>query len=746
MKKHAGRVAVLCTLLLGAVLALISVEWPLPASANKFLQAQLAKQSITLQYRSATFDLLGNVRLAGIDGHYQGLLEFSARQVLLRPLLGGGFQLLFDKGELHTGFLQLPIPETIQFAGGLRQKNGRTTFRNLRLKANSLVMLVRGDYIPERKPSARKTPPPAAAVPAINADGQLSKAEKALAAFLASLCNDTTLWVGDVEMRPGGGILTLTGTTLKVEDYTAESPVLRVRYPLSGLFLSADTFGSKQGVFKGVSIVYSAEEGTLWRAVAQSATIENIQARAISASARWPIASLADKSAARDIEACAQLGPNAVVTVAEGTLSPLSARLYGRVPSSILEEFGLKLETQKPGNFSARLRDKTLFFNFTTGAGVFYDLDYSSLSTRGRLSAGQAQIDRFKISGPGGVAQGSLRYDFATKEAAYTLVGRIDPLALPWFGPSWNKAFEPMGNIQPIAALSLRVMPDTPVRATGIAGIGTPHRYGGMHLNRTFAAYHFDENSSSIKFRTFANDEEARGQLSFAPVFSGTLEGHLLPASLARAYLPEVPEVLKHLYFIKPPLVRAQFTPKGYQVSAQTTDAVRFYSLDFDGLKASVASNDGNLKVDPVEFGFSGGRGGLNAQIDAHGTGYGTIWVREANLGEWSLLGPLSEMFKFTTLKFNSLDGSFTLEPNTVKIDALNLWGNEHAAQARGAINTQEKTLDMTVHLRTLGGSRPALGILAPIVQPFASLMEARLTGPLEKPVWKIQLSSPFAK
>lgn len=743
MKEHAGRVAVLLTMLLGAALVLLSIEWPMPVSAHKILAAELAKQSITLNYRAATFDLMGNIRLAGVDGRAQGLLEFTARQILLRPAWGGGFLLVFDKGELHTGFFQLPIPETIQFSGGLRQKGVRTSFRELRLRAKSLVMLLHGDYTPERKiPSSAKPAPAALSM----GEGELTKPEKAFAAFLASLCNDNQLWVGDVQLRPGGGQLTLAGARLNVDQFSAQAPILQVDYPLRRLFVSADSFGVGSGLLKDVSVLYDADEGALWRVVAQSASYEQLNAQGISLSGRWPIALLADKSAASDIEGCAQLAAGATVSVAEGTLSPLSARLYGRAPSELLEQFGLKLETKKPGRFAARLRDQTLFFNFSTDAGRFYDLDYYALSTRGRLTLTGAQIDRFKMSAPGGQARGSLTYDFASKEASYTLVGKIDPLSLPWFGPEWNKAFEPLRGAQPWAAMSLRVKPGANAQATGIAGVVEKHHYQTLDLDKTLATYHFDDRQSKIDFHTFSQDEQATGQLSFRPVFSGTLQGRMLPVSLAKAYLPQTPEVLKHLYFASLPDIQAQLGAGGYTIQAQTPDAVRFYSLDFDGLKATVSSQDGLIKVDPVEFGFSGGRGGLTAQVNTDERGYGTVWVRDARLGEWGLLGPLSEMFKFTALKFNSLDGSFTLEPDRLNIDSLSLWGNEHAAQARGSINTADKTLDLAVKLKTLGGSRPTLGLLAPIVQPFTSLMEARLSGPLDKPVWKVQLSSPFAQ
>lgn len=742
MKKHAGRVAVLLTVLLGAVLALLSLEWPLPEQGQKLLESELQQQSISVKYNSATFDLLGYIRLSGVEGHYQGLLEFSARQILLRPMLGGGFYVVFDKGQMHTGFLQLPIPETIQFSGALQRKKGRTTFRGLRMRANSLVMLVHGAYVGEQRKGSKKASGSPNLVDKVS-DGQLSPTERVLAAFLASLCNDTTLWAGDVALHPTGGTLSLAGQKLVLGDYTATAPVLQAQYPFTGLFLSADAFKSQWGEFKNVSLNYNAEEGTLWRAIAQSADIEEVHINAISASARWPITAISNPAAAQDIEAVAQLGDDSVVTAVEGSLSPPSARIYGKVPASVLMQVGLKIDAPKPGSFSARLRDRTLFFNYTSNAGDFYGLKFDKLSARGRISPGQAQVDRFKMSGEGGFAQGSLRYNFESKEANYTLTGEVEPLALPWFGDGWKSAFEPFGKLRPRVALGLRVAPGQPVEASGIAGVGE-HVYRELELEKSVAIYQFDKTHSRVNFRTFTDDgEEARGELSFSPVFSGKLDGRMLPVSLARAYMKDTPEVLKNLFFTQPPLMHATFSSAGYAVDLQTAEPVRFYALDFDGLKASVASSEGVLRIDPVEFGFAGGRGGLKTQVDARGIGYGSIWVRDAQLGQWSLLGPLSEMFKFTTLKFGSLDGSFTLEPDKVDVDSLNLWGNEHAAQSHGVINTKDQTLDFSVRLKTMGGTRPTLGILAPIVQPFTSLMEAHVSGPLEKPVWKIQLS-PF--
>ena len=141
-----------------------------------------------------------------------------------------------------------------------------------------------------------------------------------------------------------------------------------------------------------------------------------------------------------------------------------------------------------------------------------------------------------------------------------------------------------------------------------------------------------------------------------------------------------------------------------------------------------------------MEFGFAGGQGGLSLELSPEGRGTGSVWVRDAQLGQWSLLGPLS----IGTLKFNSAEGNFTLEPGSLKVNSLTLWGKQHAAEAKGTINTKSQTIDMTLKLKSMAGTKPTLGVFAPLIQPISSSFEAHLSGPLEKPSWNIQFASPL--
>jgi len=175
---------------------------------------------------------------------------------------------------------------------------------------------------------------------------------------------------------------------------------------------------------------------------------------------------------------------------------------------------------------------------------------------------------------------------------------------------------------------------------------------------------------------------------------------------------------------------------------------VRFYSLSFDHLSVSAHSDGKTTWIDPVSFGFAGGKGGGNAQMSSAGAGYGSFWLRGARLGEWSFLGPLSQMLKtkwlgFATLKFDSAEGVLGFEPSSVDITDLNMWGNEHAATATGRIDTRKQALDFKVKLRTLGGSKPVFGFMAPLVRPFTSVLEARISGSIQKPQWHWQLTTP---
>lgn len=739
MKQRIGRIVILGTVLLALTAIVLSREWPLPTWASTLLKNKLASQSIDLKYQAAFFDARGNVRLEKVSGHYQGLLEFSASQVLGSVSWTGDIRVTVDAGLLHTGFMQLPLPETIKFAGTVEQEKDRLIFRNFRLRANSLVALIHGELplaqLAKLMPADEKKP---ALAIAKGSDYEV------IAGLLAELCKSKTLWVAEVKVDPAGSLMTLAGDQLDFKDIQIRNPSLEFSFPVFVLGVQADEISAPWGRLLGASSIYQQQNGNLWNLFARSAQTPKVTTGAIGASLKLPLQKISDLAQAKDISANIVFGPQAEVSLTEGSLEPIKANLAGRLESSVLKAFGLKFETRAPGYFFGQLNEKVLSFQYQAQAGEFYKVPFVQIRANGTVSPSEAHLSYFNVSGPVATVEGTLDYFFATKEASYTISGQMDPLGLPWFGPGWTQAFTPFGKIFPTVALSIIEAPNKPVIALGTASLSR-HAYHRGQFDKTFASFEFTPTVARARFVTTVGNEFAKGTLSFSPSFSATLNGELLPTTLAEAYFDETPEVLENLKFTQAPKVEASLTQGQYRVNVQTKAPVRFYSLDFEGLDATVNGNKDETRIDPVTFGFAGGQGGMNATIDSLGVGYGALWVRNAQLGQWSLLGPLGEMLKFTTLKLDSLDSDFALSPTQVKIDNLSLWGNEHAVRAHGSINTQDKTLDLSVRLRTLGGSKPTLGLLAPIVQPFASVWETRLSGPLEKPVWRTSLASPFA-
>ena len=320
-------------------------------------------------------------------------------------------------------------------------------------------------------------------------------------------------------------------------------------------------------------------------------------------------------------------------------------------------------------------------------------------------------------------------------------------MLIPWFGSWWTSFFAPFGKIRPTVALTLRVQPKSPPQSAGIATVEN-HYYRGISMDRTIAAYRAAEGSVKADFFCQKSLEQLRGNLNFKKDFSGSFSGHAYPETLFRAFIGDPPRVVKDINFTCPAIVNGSVNGGNYQCSVATSQPVDFNMLHFNNLSVTIHGDKRTTWVDSVDFGFAGGRGGPNAQIGADGVGYGSFWIRDANLGQWPLMGPLSQMLKsrwfaFATLRFHSADGNLLFGPSEVRVPYLNLWGDEHAAVATGSIDTQKLTLDFTVRLRTFAGSKQTFNVLAPLMQPIASVLEARLTGPVQKPQWNLRLSAP---
>ena len=415
MKQPVKQAVFFATFLWGIILILLHSEWPMPDWARQTLDKKLGEFAVELDYKRVYFDLLGNIRLVDIQGHYQGLLDFSARQILIRLLPLRGPEIVIDSGEFHTGFLRLPIPETIQFSGTIQKQTDGIFFRDTRFKANSLVMLVHGIYAPA-KPSTKD-----ASSALITGNSSL---EKAVAGFLEKLCADKTLWVAQLEIAGSSSNLTLAGKELDFGSYKVLSPVLSLSRPLSKISISADEVDFPMGWARDVDLAYNAGEKNLWRAVAGDTRFLGEDVSTASAMAHLPLNSGSSLKNMKDIAASVGFSDGTTIYIQDGSLSPLKAKLWGNLPSTILPTYGVNIKTKIAGFFSAVFENKNLSFDCIADKGNFYGLDFDHLRARGVLSRESTQIDRFDVASGDSHAAGGLKYDFSMRRIII-LLGKL---------------------------------------------------------------------------------------------------------------------------------------------------------------------------------------------------------------------------------------------------------------------------------------------------------------------------------
>ncbi|MDP2136866.1 MAG: AsmA-like C-terminal region-containing protein [Candidatus Didemnitutus sp.] len=150
----------------------------------------------------------------------------------------------------------------------------------------------------------------------------------------------------------------------------------------------------------------------------------------------------------------------------------------------------------------------------------------------------------------------------------------------------------------------------------------------------------------------------------------------------------------------------------------------------------------------------SGGR--LNFALSAQGNpddlasfrGSGNLEIAGSELGEIHLFGLLSQVLSglslsFSSLKLDTLRGSYQLADGRVNFPDLRVTGPTAAIEARGKYVIQDKTLDFTARLRPYEANRNLItGVIGIVVNPLAGILEMRLTGPIRKPNWSLSLGS----
>jgi hypothetical protein len=141
---------------------------------------------------------------------------------------------------------------------------------------------------------------------------------------------------------------------------------------------------------------------------------------------------------------------------------------------------------------------------------------------------------------------------------------------------------------------------------------------------------------------------------------------------------------------------------------------------DKAGVKLELAASAEGRYSDPYSF-----KGDGHASLDG------------AALGEVRLLGLLSELLPFTSLRFTSAVANFKVDGPRLVFSAVSATGANSAIDAHGSYALDRHTLDFKARVNPFRESKflPSV-VIGAVLTPFANVLEVKLTGTLDKPSW----------
>jgi hypothetical protein len=117
--------------------------------------------------------------------------------------------------------------------------------------------------------------------------------------------------------------------------------------------------------------------------------------------------------------------------------------------------------------------------------------------------------------------------------------------------------------------------------------------------------------------------------------------------------------------------------------------------------------------------------------------GAGSAVLRGAEIGEVPLLGALSDLLKFTSLRFTEARGNFKIDGPRLVFPEFTLRGANSAVDAHGVYALDRQQLDFNAKLFPFQESGNILKtVVGAVLSPLSSAFEVKLTGSLTKPEW----------
>ena len=135
----------------------------------------------------------------------------------------------------------------------------------------------------------------------------------------------------------------------------------------------------------------------------------------------------------------------------------------------------------------------------------------------------------------------------------------------------------------------------------------------------------------------------------------------------------------------------------------------------------------------------------LNFAVSAEGRyddhlsyrGEGSAVLRGAEIGEVPLLGTLSELLRFTALRFTEARGNFKVEGAKLNFPEVTLRGSNSAIDAHGAYFLDRRELEFNAKIFPFQESENLIKtVVGAVLTPLSNAFEVKLTGSLAKPQW----------
>jgi hypothetical protein len=162
-------------------------------------------------------------------------------------------------------------------------------------------------------------------------------------------------------------------------------------------------------------------------------------------------------------------------------------------------------------------------------------------------------------------------------------------------------------------------------------------------------------------------------------------------------------------------------------------------------VEAFSARKNGRPPAEPGKFVRDKANVMLDLAVSAEGLyddpysykGSGNASLTGEALGEVNLLGLLSQLFSFTSLRFTTARASFKVDGPKLEFSQVNLTGANSAIDAHGSYQLEKHELDFTARVNPFQESTfLPMALVGAVLSPFTTVLEVKLTGQLEKPSW----------